>query len=104
MIGFNGMMKEQNRWNLLCKRRREINRRIYDSELCFLFFIELSTDKQFHIISEPQVIHKKRVEEQEGSLARAISKDKNLDYYNNISKQNRKVYIDEVINCNTIII
>jgi len=62
------------KWDLLCKRRREINKRLYDSDLCFRFFIELNQDKQFHILSDPQEIYNKRVEEIEGSLARAKDK------------------------------
>ena len=64
------------RWNLLCKRRREINDRIFDSDLCFNFFIELSQDKQFHIVSGPQEIYNKRMEELERNLNKTSSKEK----------------------------
>jgi len=64
---------EKSKWDILRKRRREINERVFDSQMCFNFFIELSQEKQFHIISDPKQIYSKRVEELERNLARAKS-------------------------------
>jgi len=44
--------------NLLDTRRREINRRIYDSDLCFSFFIGFG-GKDLEIITDAEVIYKK---------------------------------------------
>ena len=44
--------------NLLDTRRRTINRRIYDSDLCFKFFIDFD-GKYFYIITDPEAIYKK---------------------------------------------
>jgi HEAT repeat protein len=44
--------------NLLNKRRSTINRRIYDSDLCFIFFIDFDGN-HFHIITDPETIYKK---------------------------------------------
>jgi len=66
---------EISKWNLLCKRRREINDRIFNSNMCFSFYIELPHEKQFRIISDPKEIYSKRIEEIEQHLVRAKSKD-----------------------------
>ena len=44
---------EKSKWNLLRKRRLEINERAFNSPMCFQFFIELSKEKQFQIIKFP---------------------------------------------------
>ena len=38
---------EKTKWDLLCKRRREINARLFSSDLCFNFYIQLSPEKHF---------------------------------------------------------
>jgi TolB-like protein len=64
---------ELTKWDLLCKRRREINRRVFSSPMCFEFFIALSPDKQFKILTDPKEIHTKRQKELEWNLAREKS-------------------------------
>jgi len=65
---------EQVKWNLLLIRRREINGRVLHSHMCFDFFIELSQEKQFKIITDPREIFHKRLEELEQNLAKARPK------------------------------
>jgi hypothetical protein len=65
---------EISKWNLLFKRRREINERVFNSNMCLSFFIELPQEKQFRIISDPKEIYGKRIEEIDQYLARAKSK------------------------------
>ena len=64
---------EQAKWDLLCKRRREINRRVLSSPMCLQFFIELSPDKKFKILTDAEQIHSKRQKELEWNLAREKS-------------------------------
>ena len=67
---------EQVKWDLLSKRRREINRRVFSSPMCFRFFIELSPDKKFTILTDPEEIHAKRLKELEWALTREKGKSK----------------------------
>ena len=69
---------DQGKWNLLRMRRREINERVFQSHLCFAFFIELSQEKQFCIINDPREIFYKRLAELEQNLAKTRPK-KNRD-------------------------
>jgi len=64
---------EKVKWDLLCKRRRTINNRVLKSHLCFNFYIELTPEKQFLLIHDPEDIYVKRVEELERNLAKASS-------------------------------
>ena len=64
---------EKVKWDLLCKRRRAINNRVLKSQLCFNFYIELTPEKQFLLIHDPEDIYVKRVEELERNLAKASS-------------------------------
>jgi len=62
------------KWDLLRKRRHEINERIFNSYLCFYFFIGLSqAKKEFYIITESKEAYSKRHEELQNSLVRASS-------------------------------
>ncbi len=67
---------EQDRWNLLRMKRREINERVFQSQLNFSFFIELSKQKQFQILTSPEEIFHARLERLEWNLVRARSQDK----------------------------
>jgi adenylate cyclase len=65
---------EKTKWDLLCKRRREINTRLFSSNLCFNFYIELSPEKHFKIQTSPEDIRLHRRKELERNLARERSK------------------------------
>lgn len=64
---------EKVKWDLLCKRRRAINNRVLKSQLCFDFYIELTPEKQFLLIHDPEEIYSKRIEELDRNLAKATS-------------------------------
>lgn len=64
---------EKIKWNLLCKRRRAINNRVRKSHLCFNFYIDLTSGKQFRLIRDPEKIYRKRAEDLERNLAKATS-------------------------------
>jgi len=66
---------EKVKWDLLCKRRREISDRLLNSDMCFEFFIELSGEKQFNIITDPKEIYARRLKELERNLARTKLKN-----------------------------
>jgi TolB-like protein/Tfp pilus assembly protein PilF len=65
---------EKTKWDLLCKRRREINARLFSSDLCFNFYIKLSPEKHFKILTTPEEIRHQRHKELEWRLARERSK------------------------------
>jgi TolB-like protein/Tfp pilus assembly protein PilF len=62
------------KWDLLRRRRREINERVFHSHLCFHFFIDLSQAKAFHVLTEPKEIYAKRLEELEEDLGKTKPK------------------------------
>ena len=67
---------EQSKWNLLLRRRSEINERVFQSHLCFNFFIALSQQKQFQILTDLEEIYHKRIAELQKNLVRAASQSK----------------------------
>ena len=81
---------EKTKWDLLCKRRREINARIFSSDLCFNFYIELSPEKQFKIQTSPVDIRSHRYKELEWHLARERSKSRKEKIIEEIVELNNK--------------
>jgi tetratricopeptide (TPR) repeat protein len=61
--------------NLLSKMRIEINERLFNSDLCFKFFIDVDCG-QFPIIENWEEIYSKRLQELEKKLEREKSKEK----------------------------
>jgi len=81
---------EKTKWDLLCKRRREINARLFSSDLCFNFYIELSPEKHFKILANPEEIHLQRHKELEWNLARERSKSRREKILQEIIELNNK--------------
>jgi adenylate cyclase len=81
---------EKTKWDLLCKRRREINTRIFSSNLCFNFYIELSPEKHFKIQTSPEDIRIHRHKELEWNLARERSKSRKEKIIEEIVELNNK--------------
>jgi TolB-like protein/Tfp pilus assembly protein PilF len=81
---------EKTRWDLLCKRRREINTRIFSSNLCFNFYIELSQEKHFKIQTSPEDIRINRRKELERNLERERSKSRKKKIIEEIVELNNK--------------
>jgi TolB-like protein/Tfp pilus assembly protein PilF len=81
---------EKTKWDLLCKRRREINTRIFSSNLCFNFYIELSQEKHFKIQTSPEDIRIHRHKELEWNLARERSKSRKEKIVEEIVELNNK--------------
>ena len=81
---------EKTKWDLLCKRRREINARIFSSNLCFNFYIELSPEKHFKIQTSPGDIRLHRRKELERNLARERSKSQKEKIIEEIVELNNK--------------
>jgi adenylate cyclase len=81
---------EKTRWDLLCKRRREINTRIFSSNLCFNFYIELSQEKHFKIQTSPEDIRINRRKELERNLERERSKSRKEKIIEEIVELNNK--------------
>lgn len=59
---------ETGKWDLLRKRRRKINHRLLESSLCLSFYIQLTPEKAFRIIRDPDEIRRLRLEELERSF------------------------------------
>jgi TolB-like protein/cytochrome c-type biogenesis protein CcmH/NrfG len=74
----------------LCKRRREINARVFSSDLCFNFYIELSPEKHFKILTSPEEIRFHRHKELESNLARERSKSRREKILQEIIELNNK--------------
>lgn len=72
---------EKGKWDLLRKRRLEINRRLFDSPLCFSYYIQLTPEKEFLIIQDRDEIRKQRTVEltQAFQKSKAIPDRKNLE-------------------------
>jgi TolB-like protein/Tfp pilus assembly protein PilF len=81
---------EKTKWDLLCKRRREINARLFSSNLCFNFYIKLSPEKHFKILTTPEEIRLQRHKELEWNLARERSKSRREKILQEIIELNSK--------------
>ena len=81
---------EKAKWDLLRKRRREINARLFSSDLCLNFYIKLSPEKHFEILTAPEDIRLSRLKELESNLVRERSKSR------------KEKILQEIVELNTI--
>ena len=81
---------EKTKWDLLRKRRREINARLFSSDLSFKFYIKLSPEKHFEILTAPEDIRLHRLKELETNLVKERSKSRKEKILQQIVELNTK--------------
>ncbi len=66
----NKVLFEKGKWNLLRKRRLEINKRMLESDLCLSFYILLTSEKEFKTVWNAKEIYHYQLQELELALSK----------------------------------